>query len=36
MEETFYNLAVCYYMQEHLNEAQLNISEAMKINPKNQ
>jgi tetratricopeptide (TPR) repeat protein len=35
MEEAYYNLAVCYYMQEHLHEAQLNISEALKINPTN-
>lgn len=35
MEEALYNLAVCYYIQEHMHEAKLNVSKALKINPKN-
>lgn len=36
MEEAYYNLAVCYFIQEHLHEAQLNVSKALKINPRNE
>lgn len=36
MEEAFYNLAVCYYIQEHLHEAQLNVIKALKLNPRNE
>lgn len=35
MDEALYNLAVCYYIQEHMHEAKLNVSKALKINPKN-
>lgn len=34
MEEAYYNLAVCYYLQEHLYEAKLNVQNALKLNPK--
>lgn len=36
MEEAYYNLAVCYFIQEHLHEAQLNVTRALKINPRNE
>lgn len=36
MEEAFYNLAVCYYIQDHLHEAQLNVIKALKLNPRNE
>jgi tetratricopeptide (TPR) repeat protein len=36
MEEAYYNLAVCYYMQEHLSEGRNNIEAALRINPDNE
>jgi hypothetical protein len=32
MEEAYYNLSVCLYLQDSLYEAKFNISEALKIN----
>lgn len=36
MDEAYYNLAVCFYMQDHFNQAKLNVEKAILMNPKNQ
>lgn len=35
LDEAYYNLAVCLYMQGNFIEAQLNIQKALKISHKN-
>jgi tetratricopeptide (TPR) repeat protein len=35
MEEAYFNLAVCFYIQDHFHQARFNVSLALKINPNN-